>query len=114
MVEFLALHGPRFGDGGGENPYAIHEELRSMMQSLVGIVRTENEMQEALRRLADYGARAERVGHPGLVVAARLPPSGAERRGGDQLAAQSDGRIEFLTGSEQSVPRTAHPFENRR
>src|SRR5262245_65245965 len=35
-----------FGDGQGENPYAIHEELRSAMQSLVGIVRTEEDLKQ--------------------------------------------------------------------
>jgi succinate dehydrogenase / fumarate reductase flavoprotein subunit len=29
-----------FGQGSGENPYAIHEELRAAMQMLVGIVRS--------------------------------------------------------------------------
>ena len=33
----------------GENPYAIHEELRTMMQSRVGIVRTEEDLKFAAR-----------------------------------------------------------------
>ena len=32
----------------GENPYAIHEDLRTMMQSVVGIVRTEEDLKIAL------------------------------------------------------------------
>ena len=40
-----------FGDEQGENPYAIHEEsLRATMQSLVGIVRTDEDLRAALTR----------------------------------------------------------------
>jgi succinate dehydrogenase / fumarate reductase flavoprotein subunit len=49
----------------GEIPYKVQQELQHTMQDLVGIVRTESEMQEALTRLADYSARAERVGVTG-------------------------------------------------
>jgi succinate dehydrogenase / fumarate reductase flavoprotein subunit len=41
-----------------ENPYAIQSALQEMMQSLVGIVRTESEMQQALADLAALKARA--------------------------------------------------------
>ncbi len=47
---------------GGENPYAIQHDLQAMMQDLVGIVRVESEMREALERLVALGARAERAG----------------------------------------------------
>ncbi|MCC7474068.1 MAG: fumarate reductase/succinate dehydrogenase flavoprotein subunit [Pirellulales bacterium] len=47
-----------FGDEQGENPYAIHEELRSTMQSLVGIVRTEQDLRDALVKIAALRARA--------------------------------------------------------
>jgi succinate dehydrogenase / fumarate reductase flavoprotein subunit len=47
---------------GGENPYTIQHELQAMMQDLVGIVRVESEMREALDRLAALRARAERTG----------------------------------------------------
>ncbi len=47
---------------GGENPYTIQHELQAMMQDLVGIVRVEAEMREALERLAALRARAERTG----------------------------------------------------
>jgi succinate dehydrogenase / fumarate reductase flavoprotein subunit len=46
------------GQNGGENPYAIQSALQEMMQSLVGIVRTETEMQQALAELAMLKARA--------------------------------------------------------
>jgi succinate dehydrogenase / fumarate reductase flavoprotein subunit len=47
---------------GGENPYTIQQELQAMMQDLVGIVRVDSEMREALDRLAALRARAERTG----------------------------------------------------
>jgi succinate dehydrogenase / fumarate reductase, flavoprotein subunit len=47
-----------FGDGHGENPYAIHEELRAMMQSLVGIVRTEQDLQTAIDTIQKLRSRA--------------------------------------------------------
>jgi succinate dehydrogenase / fumarate reductase flavoprotein subunit len=46
----------------GENPYAIQSELQNFMQDLVGIVRIEAEMQDALRRLQVLRERAARVG----------------------------------------------------
>jgi succinate dehydrogenase / fumarate reductase flavoprotein subunit len=46
----------------GENPYAIQHELQAMMQDLVGIVRVESEMRDALERLASLRARADRAG----------------------------------------------------
>ncbi len=42
-----------FGDSQGENPYAIHEELRKAMQSLVGIVRTDEDLRAALVKIAE-------------------------------------------------------------
>jgi succinate dehydrogenase / fumarate reductase flavoprotein subunit len=51
--------------GGAENPYKVQEELQDTMQSLVGIVRMESEMQEALSRLQQYKTRAARVGVTG-------------------------------------------------
>jgi succinate dehydrogenase / fumarate reductase flavoprotein subunit len=47
-----------FGDGPGENPYTIHEELRETMQSLVGIVRTEEDLKAALVKIAELRGRA--------------------------------------------------------
>lgn len=48
-------------DGEGENPYAVHEELRTMMQANVGIVRTESELQEALSEIAKLRERESRT-----------------------------------------------------
>jgi succinate dehydrogenase / fumarate reductase flavoprotein subunit len=49
----------------GENPYKVQSDLQDTMQALVGIVRTESEMQEALRRIRQFKDRAARVGVSG-------------------------------------------------
>jgi succinate dehydrogenase / fumarate reductase flavoprotein subunit len=49
----------------GENPYKVQDELQETMQDLVGIVRNEGEMQEALARLQHYKERTARVGVTG-------------------------------------------------
>ena len=49
----------------GENPYKVQHDLQDTMQELVGIVRTEDEMREALARIAGYRERASRVGIDG-------------------------------------------------
>ncbi|WP_284575779.1 fumarate reductase/succinate dehydrogenase flavoprotein subunit [Streptomyces sp. 2P-4] len=50
---------------GAENPYTLHQELQSAMNDLVGIIRREDEMAEALRRLALLRERAARAGVEG-------------------------------------------------
>jgi succinate dehydrogenase / fumarate reductase, flavoprotein subunit len=50
-----------FGEGGGENPYAVHEQLQSVMQSLVGIVRSEDDLRAALDKLGQLRARAAKA-----------------------------------------------------
>jgi succinate dehydrogenase / fumarate reductase flavoprotein subunit len=47
--------------GSGEGPYQIQQDLQVMMQDLVGIVRREEEMQQALEELARLRERARRV-----------------------------------------------------
>src|SRR6476619_4247388 len=49
----------------GENPYKVQQDLQDTMQNLVGIVRTEAEMQEALGRIQQLNERAVRVGVEG-------------------------------------------------
>jgi succinate dehydrogenase / fumarate reductase flavoprotein subunit len=49
----------------GENPYQIQYDLQDAMQNLVGIVRTENEMQQAVESIAHLRARADRAGIAG-------------------------------------------------
>jgi succinate dehydrogenase / fumarate reductase flavoprotein subunit len=46
---------------GGENPYAIQSDLQQTMQELVGIIRKEPELREALRRLEKLKDRAHKV-----------------------------------------------------
>jgi succinate dehydrogenase / fumarate reductase, flavoprotein subunit len=50
-----------FERDGGENPYEIHHELQSTMQSLVGIIRTGPELEEALEKLGELRERAEKT-----------------------------------------------------
>ena len=49
----------------GENPYKVQQDLQDAMHNLVGIVRTEAEMQEALVRIQQLKERAARVGVEG-------------------------------------------------
>jgi len=49
----------------GENPYQVQYDLQESMQDLVGIVRTESEMERALGIIEQLAARADRVGIPG-------------------------------------------------
>jgi succinate dehydrogenase / fumarate reductase, flavoprotein subunit len=46
----------------GENPYAIQHELQETMQKLVGIVRQEDEMRQALEKIARLKERAAKAG----------------------------------------------------
>jgi succinate dehydrogenase / fumarate reductase flavoprotein subunit len=46
---------------GPENPYAVQHALQEVMQDLVGIVRQEQEMLQALDRIQELEARSERV-----------------------------------------------------
>ena len=49
----------------GENPYAIQKDLQETMQDLVGIVRTETEMREALEKIGNLKIRAGKTGITG-------------------------------------------------
>ena len=49
----------------GENPYKVQQDLQEAMQALVGIVRNEGEMQEAVQKLAAFNERASRAGIDG-------------------------------------------------
>lgn len=50
-----------FERGSGENPFQVQYDLQDMMQDLVGIVRTEAEMQRALTELKKLQERAGNV-----------------------------------------------------
>jgi succinate dehydrogenase / fumarate reductase, flavoprotein subunit len=45
----------------GDSPYAIHDDLQGVMQSLVGIFRDEEDLRQALSKLDELRARASRV-----------------------------------------------------
>jgi succinate dehydrogenase / fumarate reductase flavoprotein subunit len=49
----------------GENAYTVQEDLQNMMQDLVGIVRREPEMKQAIEGLAKLRERSVRVRIPG-------------------------------------------------
>jgi len=50
---------------GGENPYTVHAEVQETMSSLVGIIRTENEIKMALAELEKLRERAAQVSAEG-------------------------------------------------
>jgi succinate dehydrogenase / fumarate reductase, flavoprotein subunit len=50
-----------FEGTGGENPYAVHDDLQKCMQTLVGIIRTESELRQALEEIARLGSSLEQV-----------------------------------------------------
>jgi succinate dehydrogenase / fumarate reductase flavoprotein subunit len=50
-----------FDGKGEENAYSLHQTLQSTMQDLVGIIRTEAEMQKALDAVAELGRRIENI-----------------------------------------------------
>jgi succinate dehydrogenase / fumarate reductase flavoprotein subunit len=53
-----------FGDGtqeGAENPYTLHQELQQTMNDLVGIIRKEEEIQQALDKLGELKERAKNL-----------------------------------------------------
>ncbi|MER6406510.1 fumarate reductase/succinate dehydrogenase flavoprotein subunit [Streptomyces viridosporus] len=52
-------------EGPPENPYALHQELQQAMNDLVGIIRREPEMKQALEKLAELRLRARRAGVEG-------------------------------------------------
>jgi succinate dehydrogenase / fumarate reductase flavoprotein subunit len=61
----LEPFGRAHGDASAEGPYQVQHALQEMMQELVGIVRRENEMQQALEGLDALRDRASRVFVPG-------------------------------------------------
>src|SRR6185369_11742008 len=86
-----------FDRGDGENPYQIQKDLQELMQSNVGIVRTESEMQYALGQLQQLKQRSNRAAvtgnreyNPGwhttidlknlLVVSEAITLAGVERK----------------------------------
>jgi succinate dehydrogenase / fumarate reductase, flavoprotein subunit len=69
-----------FERDGGESPYDLHADLQESMQRLVGIIRTESELTQALDELATLHERADKVSvsggrayNPGWNLATDLP-----------------------------------------
>ncbi|MFI8238273.1 fumarate reductase/succinate dehydrogenase flavoprotein subunit [Streptomyces sp. NPDC085866] len=56
---------PEAEAGPPENPYTLHQELQQTMNDLVGIIRREGEMEQALQKLAELRVRARRAGVEG-------------------------------------------------
>jgi succinate dehydrogenase / fumarate reductase flavoprotein subunit len=54
-----------FERSGSENPYAVQRELQDTMQDLVGIIRTQTELELALERLQALKRRAQQTGVEG-------------------------------------------------
>jgi succinate dehydrogenase / fumarate reductase flavoprotein subunit len=50
-----------FDNEGQENAYALHQTLQATMQDLVGIIRTEDEMQKALDAVMDLAGRIDHI-----------------------------------------------------
>jgi succinate dehydrogenase / fumarate reductase flavoprotein subunit len=50
-----------FEGAGGENPYAIHHDLQDVMQRLVGIFRTDEDLRQALVELDKLKARTKNM-----------------------------------------------------
>jgi succinate dehydrogenase flavoprotein subunit len=50
---------------GGENPYTVHSEVQQTMSDLVGIIRKEDEIKQALAELEKLRARAANVSSEG-------------------------------------------------
>lgn len=66
-TEALRPFGAEAPEGGGapENPYSVHQELQQTMNDLVGIIRREGEMAQALEKLGELRLRAARAGVEG-------------------------------------------------
>jgi len=54
-----------FSNTGAESPYAVHRDLQEVMQNLVGIFRTEEDLKKALVELEKLRVRAAKAGVEG-------------------------------------------------
>jgi succinate dehydrogenase / fumarate reductase flavoprotein subunit len=90
------------GQGAGENPYAVQSALQETMQNLVGIVRTESEMQHALTELGSLKARGKGGRHRASRIQSRVAHL-------DRLEESPDGvRGDHAIGIERKESRGGH------
>ncbi len=61
-AEEKRVFGTVLGQNGSENPYAIREELRTLMDQHMGVYRDGRQMQEGLLKLASLRARFANIG----------------------------------------------------
>ncbi|MEX1009683.1 MAG: fumarate reductase/succinate dehydrogenase flavoprotein subunit, partial [Acidimicrobiia bacterium] len=61
QVDEIAREALRPFEAGSENPYAVQQDLQECMHNLVGIIRTEDELDKALEELTALQERARRV-----------------------------------------------------
>ncbi len=54
-----------FARNGDENPYAIQKELQETMHNLVGIIRTQSELEQAIEKVRELKERSKRTGVEG-------------------------------------------------
>ncbi len=90
---------------GGENPYAIQSDLQETMQNLVGIIRTEAELKEALQKLEALKDRAKRV----RVEGGRIYNPGWHTALDLALAPDRLGVLRHRGAGAQGEPRRPHP-----
>ena len=94
-----------FDRENGENPYDIQRDLQDMMQSLVGIIRTGPELEEAKGKLDEFNERVQQhlgQGRPRLQP--RMEPRDGPPRDADRLAQHRAGGE-----SAKGVTRRPHP-----
>ncbi|HEX4829719.1 MAG TPA: fumarate reductase/succinate dehydrogenase flavoprotein subunit [Trebonia sp.] len=65
VTEAVAEAVAPLGRESGENPYTVHAELQQTMNDLVGLIRREHEMKQALEELVKFKERAASVAVPG-------------------------------------------------
>ncbi len=90
----------------GESPYAIHAELQTIMNDLVGLIRRESEMKTALVELDKLRAREAQVSaawRPGLQPGLAPGPGPAEHAGGRGM--RGAGRARAAGVARRSHPR---------
>ncbi|HET7737276.1 MAG TPA: FAD-binding protein, partial [Tepidiformaceae bacterium] len=63
--EYVATMLGHFDLEGAENPYSVQRDLQDTMHNLVGIIRNESELTEAIEKVGSYRERATRTGVEG-------------------------------------------------